>query len=51
MGRNSTLRVESIEVSTTQTNLMGGCGLVLFMRYLKRIGFFRLVNRRLPLPG
>lgn len=50
MPRRSGVRVDSVEVSATQTNMVGGCGLVLFMKYLKRAGIFRMLNDRLPKP-
>ena len=48
MARNSSIRVDSVEVNATQTNVVGGCGLALFMKYLKRAGIFRMLNDRLP---
>ena len=48
MARNSSLRVDSVEVNATQLNVIGGCGLALFMKYLRRKGFFRMLNFRLP---
>jgi hypothetical protein len=48
MARNSNVRVDSVEVNATQVNVIGGCGLALFMKYLTRKGFFRTVGVRLP---
>jgi len=48
MARNSGIRVDSVEVKATQLNVTGSCGLALFIKYLTRIGFFRIINRRLP---
>jgi hypothetical protein len=48
MARHNRVRVDSIEVRATQKNVIGGCGLALFMKYLTKAGVFRMVNSRLP---
>jgi len=48
MSRRNRVRVDSIEVRATQKNVIGGCGLALFMKYLTKAGVFRMINSRLP---
>jgi hypothetical protein len=48
MPRRNRIRVDSIEIKATQKNVIGGCGLALFMRYLKKAKIFEMINSRLP---
>lgn len=48
MARNNRIRIDSIEVKATQKNVVGGCGLTLFIKYLTRAGVYRLINDRFP---
>jgi len=48
MPRSNRVRIDSVSVKATQKNVIGGCGLALFMKYLTRTGVFRIINSMLP---